>query len=186
VQDLIDERDSEDTRPVLLMACDEGRFGRLGQVKRAWCPVGCRPTAPQQLVREYLYAFAAVAPSLGQMTALVLPSANTAMMNLLLKQVSQDFKEYFIIMQMDGASYHVSSKLAIPENIRLLLQPPRSPELNPTEHIWEEVREKHFANRSFNSLEAVSDQLCQGLKALMDLPEKLKSMTNFPHLRISL
>jgi hypothetical protein len=64
------------------MAADEGRFGRLGQVMRAWCGSSIRPEGAQQLVREYLYGFVAVAPALGMMTALVLPFSNTEMMNL--------------------------------------------------------------------------------------------------------
>ena len=69
-----------------------------------------------------------------------------AMMNLFLAQVNREFADYFIIMQVDGATYHHSAGLVVPENIRLIEQPPRSPELNPTEHIWEEVTEKHFYN----------------------------------------
>jgi hypothetical protein len=34
-------------------------------------------------------------------------------------------------------------------------------------------------------LDAVSDTLCQGLKELMALPEKIQSMTNFPHFRLT-
>lgn len=87
-------------------------------------------------------------------------------------------------MQVDGATYHHSAGLVVPENIRLIEQPARSPELNPTEHIWEEVREKHFYNQVFASLDTVTDTLCQGLQELMEAPEKLCSMTYFPHLRI--
>jgi hypothetical protein len=119
------------------------------------------------------------------MTALVLPFSNTAMMNLFLQQVAQDFDDYFIVMQVNGASYHGSKDLKIPENMRLITQPPRSPELNPTEHLWEDIRENHFDNRCFESLDAVSDTLCQGLKELMALPEKIQSMTNFPHFRLT-
>lgn len=185
MQTALADRGCEDERPVVILAADEGRFGRLGQVMRAWCAPGIRPDAPQQLVREYLYAFVAVAPSLGRMTALVLPFSNTAMMNLFLEQVAEDFADFFVVMQVDGASYHSSGDLLIPENIRLIIQPPRSPELNPTEHVWEEIREKHFYNRAFETLDAVSDTLCKGLKELMDLPEKISSMTYFPHLKIT-
>ncbi|MEA5467166.1 transposase [Leptothoe sp. PORK10 BA2] len=167
------------------MAEDEGRFGRLGQVMSAWCGPGIWPESGQQLVREYLYSYVAVAPALGMMTALVLPYSNTEMMNLFLKQVSQDFSDYFVVMQVDGAAYHTGQALVIPENIRLIIQPPRSPELNAVEHVWEEIREKHFYNRVFDSLDAVSDTLCKGLKELIDLPEKITSMTNFPHMRIT-
>ena len=80
MQTALADRDGDDERPVVILAADEGRFGRLGQVMRAWCAPGIRPDAPQQLVREYLYAFVAVAPSLGRMSALVLPFSNTAML----------------------------------------------------------------------------------------------------------
>jgi transposase len=168
------------------MTADEGRFGRLGQVMRAWSPPGLRPRAPQQLTREYLYAYVAVAPSLGALSALILPASNTDMMTLFLNQVSQEFSDYFIVMQVDGASYHQSQALGTPENIRLMIQPPRSPELNPTEHIWEDIREKHFYNRAFDSLDAVEDVLADALKSLMNLPEKVRKMTFFPHLRLTL
>jgi len=167
------------------MAADEGRFGRIGEVRRAWCPPGVRPLVAKQIVRESVYAYAAVAPALGQMTSLVLPYANSEMMNLFLEQVSQEFADYFIIMQVDRAAWHRSDELVVPENIRLLLQPPHSPELNPTEHIWEELREKHFYNQVFESIDAVMDTLCQGLQELMRVPEHLRSMTNFPHLRLT-
>lgn len=73
------------------------------------------------------------------MTALVLPAYNTDMMNVFLEQVSLECAEYFVVMQVDRASYHKSDDLVIPENIRLILQPPGNPELNPTEHVWEEI-----------------------------------------------
>jgi len=101
------------------MAADEGKFGRIGEV-RCWCPKGIRPTVPKQQVRQYVYAYAAVAPALGQMTCLILPYANTKMMNLFLHQVSVELADYFIVMQVDKASWHRSKYLKIPENIRLI------------------------------------------------------------------
>ena len=77
-----------------------------------------RPIVPNQQVRQYvdqqdfggkippetLRAYAAVAPSLGKMTCLTLPYANTKMMNLFLEQVSIEFANYFVILQLDKAS----------------------------------------------------------------------------------
>jgi hypothetical protein len=179
------DRSPEDKRPIVIAAADEGRFGRLAQVRRAWCGPGVRPEGKQQSVREYLYSFVAVVPALGMMTALVLPFSNSEMMNLFLKQVAHEFADYFVVMQLDGAAYHTGQDVVVPENIRLIVQPPRSPELNAVEHVWEEIREKHFYNRVFDSLDAVSDTLCHGLKELMDLPDKIRSMTNFPHMRVT-
>jgi transposase len=166
------------------MAGDEGRFGRLGEVRSCWCPEGIRPTVAKQQVRQYVYAYAAVAPALGQMTCLILPYVNTQMMNLFLQQVSREFADYFIIMQVDKAAWHRSSCLKVPENIRLVYQPSYSPQLMPVEHLWDEIREKHFYNRIFKSLDQVEDELNLGLVELLTEPERLRSLTFFPHLRI--
>jgi hypothetical protein len=55
--------------------------------------------------------------------------------NLFLEEVSNDFREYFIIILVDGAGGHRSHDLKVPENIRLIQQPSHSPELNPVEHL---------------------------------------------------
>ena len=144
-----------------------------------------RPLAPKQIIRESFYVYAAVAPAIGKMTSLVLPYANTEMMNIFLKQVSMDFSDYFILMQVDQAGWHRSKGLIIPENIRLIPQPSHSPELNPVEHIWEEIREKFFPNKAFNLLSEVVDIICKALKQLSTEFEKLRSMTWFPHLKIN-
>jgi transposase len=187
VQQILQQRHPNDTRPVLIMTSDEGRFGRTGELAYCWCPPGdTRPTLSRQQVRQYIYAYAAIAPSLGMMCCLILPYANTKMMNLFLRQVSQEFAEYFIILQLDRASWHRAKSLKIPENIRLLTQPPYSPEVMPVEHLWEEIREKHFDNHIFKSLDAVEDTLCKALRQLIAQPERLRSMSFFPHLRITL
>lgn len=88
-------------------------------------------------------------------------------------------------MRVDQAGWHSAKDLAVPENIRLVPQPAHSPELNPVEHIWDELREKYFHNRIFSSLELLIDVLCQGLNALADDTECLRSLTGFPHLKVT-
>lgn len=120
------------------------------------------------------------------MTSLVLPSANTAMMNLFLKHVSQSFEDYFIVMQVDQAGWHHSKELLVPANIRLIEQPAYSPEVNPVEHLWEELREKYLHNRLFSSLDSLVEVLCQGLNELTEDKERLRSMMSFPHLNVTI
>jgi len=116
------------------------------------------------------------------MTSLILPTADTAMMTLFLEHVSQTFSKDFIVMQVDGAGWHHAHELVIPSNIRLIEQPAYCPEVNPVEHVWEDLREKHFGNRAFPSLDALIEVLCQGLNELADDPERLRSLTGFPHI----
>ena len=158
---------------------------RICEPKRCWAPPDIRPHTPKQAIRQAVYAFAAIAPKLGKLVALVLPSADTDMMNLFLQQVSQEFADSFILVQVDQAGWHRSRELQIPENIRLIFQPPYSPELNPVEHLWEELREMYFPNRIFSSLDALQEQLCVGLNELASDPNRIRSMTLFPHLCIS-
>ena len=168
------------------MAEDEGRFGRIDRPRRCWAPKPLRPTVPRQVVRESVYVFAAVCAQLGRLTTLLLPMANTEMMAVFLAHVAKEFPEYFIIMLVDRAGWHTTQHLSIPENIRLLPQPARSPELNPAEHIWEEVREKTIANKSFRSLRAVEKTLCEGLTHWAADPARVQSLTDFPYMRVTL
>ena len=88
-------------------------------------------------------------------------------------------------MQVDQAGWHLTNELTIPENIRLIAQPAYSPELNPVEHVWEELREKQLSNLTFASLDEVIDKVCQGLNQLEDDPDSLRSLTYFPHFRMA-
>jgi hypothetical protein len=89
VQQALQGRKPDDHRPVIFMVQDEARFGRSTQPRKCWAPAGIRPCTPQQVIREAIYAFAAIAPQLGQMTSLILPSADTDMMTLFLPRDAQ-------------------------------------------------------------------------------------------------
>jgi hypothetical protein len=106
-------------------------------------------------------------------------------MQMFLTHVSQTFQEYFIVMQVDRAGWHQAKDLQIPENIRLIAQPASSPEVNPVEPIWEELREKQLPNLALATLDEVVERVCDGLKQLEADPERLQSMTYFPHFRFT-
>jgi len=107
------------------------------------------------------------------------------MMNIFLEHVSHHFSAFFIVMQVDGASWHHSKDLQIPENIRLIFQPPSSPEVNPVEHIWDDLREKYFVNRGFPSLDTLQELLCVALNKFSSDTDTIRSMTYFPHIRVA-
>jgi hypothetical protein len=179
--DLLQEavKQAGENRPVRLMFEDEARFGRLSQPHRCWAPQGIRPTVPAQIVREYEYAYAAVSPHDGVLDTLVLPTVNTEAMGLFLAEVSARHAAEFIVMVLDGAGWHKAKRLQIPANMRLIPWPPWSPQLNPAEHVWDELREKWFINRQFTSLDQLEQQLIAGLAAWeVDFP-RIASLTGF-------
>ena len=162
---------------------DEARFGRISDPRRCWAPAGVRPEVHTQVVREYEYAFAAVSPHDGALDTLVLPWANTEAMGVFLAEVSQRPSAEFIVMVLDGAGWHRAKRLQIPSNMKLIPLPPWSPQLNPVEHVWDEVREKWFANRVFASMDAVEEQLMTALKTLEADPQRVASLTGFDWIR---
>jgi hypothetical protein len=131
-------------RPVRLMFEDEARFGRLSEPRRCWAPKGVRPEIPAQIVREYEYAYAAVSPHDGVLDTLVLPQVNTEAMGLFLAEVAARHAGEFIVMVLDGAGWHRAKRLSVPENMRLVPLPPWSPQLNPAEHLWDDLYQVAF------------------------------------------
>jgi transposase len=162
---------------------DEARFGRISDPRRCWAPPGVRPEVSTQFIREYEYAFAAVSPQDGLLDTLVLPTVNTEAMGIFLAEVSQRHADEWIVMVLDGAGWHRAKRLKVPANMRLISLPPWSPQLNPVEHVWEEVREKWFANRVFDSLSVVEEQLMTALKSLEEDSPRVASLTGFEWIR---
>lgn len=158
---------------------DEGRFGLLGTPRRCWAPHGMRPVVGARLERKYLYAFSAVSPHDGVLDSLVLPWVSAETMSLFLNEVAQRHADEFVVMVMDQAGWHIAGDLAVPQNMRVVLLPPYSPELNPAEHLWEALRDDCFANSVFADLDAVETALTNGLVALEANTARTRSMTGF-------
>ena len=165
---------------IRLMFQDEARFGRIAESRRCWCPKPERPVCPTIVSQEYAYAYGAVRMEDGQWDSLILPEVNTKCMQIFLNEISNRYPNERIVMVLDGAGWHRSKTLKIPPNIKLLPLPAYSPELNPVENIWEELREKFFHNRVFSSLDAVEEQLLRGLNNLESNPQITHSISSWP------
>ena len=145
---------------------DEAGFGRINTLKYCWCEKGYRPSVPCHHIREYIYAYGAVDPINGDDFFLVLPKCNTICTNLFLQKLSEAYPDDVILLCCDGAAWHKSGTMEIPENIELFFIPPYTPEMNPIEQIWKELRQTGFRNEAFATLEKVIDRLCDSIKRL--------------------
>jgi putative transposase len=154
---------------------DEAGFGRINKPKYCWCFNGLRPVVPCHHIREYRYAYGAVEPLTGDSFFQVLPHSNTACMDVFLWGLSEEYPNDRILLVCDKASWHTSKTLEIPENIRLIYLPPATPEMNPIEQIWKEIRKRGFRNEIFQTLEKVIDRLCDTICSLTN--ETVKSIT---------
>jgi hypothetical protein len=167
-------------RRVRLMFQDEARFGRMVRIRRCWATRPRRPVVCNGYERQFVYVYGAVSPMEGEFDWMICREMNTDRMTAFLAQVSAAHASEFTLMVVDGASSHVSKGLLVPENIRLLRLPPYAPELNPQEHVWDELREKEFPNRVYSDLAGVTHQLETGLPRLADNTAAVRSLTAWP------
>jgi putative transposase len=96
-------------------------------------------------------------------------------MQVFLDKLSEQYADDYIVLVVDGASWHTTQKLICPENIELFQLPPYTPEMNPIEQVWREIRTRGFRNEIFETLEDVVDRLCSTVCSLTD--DVIKSIT---------
>ena len=83
-----------------------------------------------------------------------------------LEELSQAYPNDYIILVMDNAVWHKSQTLEVPSNIEFTFIPPYTPEMNPIEQVWSEIRKCGFKNQTFPTLEAVIDRLQAVIQSL--------------------
>jgi transposase len=145
----------------------------------ALAPYPERPHAARQVVRQYVYAAAAVSPLDGRLCSLVLPWLNAETMGVFLRQTAQAFAPDRCILFLDQAGWHLAEDLRLPRGMKLVFLPARSPELNPTESLWKHIREHYFGQGPLESLQAVEEALCAAFHALDQQPELVKSLCGY-------
>jgi len=87
------------------------------------------------------------------------------------------------VLLVDQAGWHLSPRLFIPANITIMPLPPKCPELNPVENIWQYMRDNWLSNRVFKSYDDIVDHCCYAWNTLIDRPWKIMSigLRQWPH-----
>ena len=156
---------------------DEARIGQKNKITRRWAKRGTRPSAPRDQRTASAYIFGAICPQHGKGAGLVLPSCNTEAMALHLEEIAAAVAPgAHAILVLDQAGWHVSKTLPVPPNITLVSLPPKSPELNPVENIWQFMRDNWLSNRVFTSYANIVDHCCYAWNKLVDQPWLIMSI----------
>ena len=178
--------DARRGRSLRVMFADEARFGRMNCPRPCWAPIGTRPQVASQLIREYVYLYGAVSPKDGTCVYLIMPAPDTECFQIFLKTLAKKYRRQLILLFVDGAGNHHSGELEVPNNIILHLLPPYSPELNPQENLWDEIREKTFKNYALKSMDEVYAKLEEAALYIERNPALVKSITSFPYIARSI
>ena len=164
-------------KPIEIWFQDEARVGQKSKITRRWAKRGTRPSAPRDQRTASAYIFGAICPAEGKGAGLVLPSCNSEAMALHLEEISLAVApEAHALVLLDQAGWHVSKKLPVPGNITLIPLPPKSPELNPVENIWQFMRDNWLSNRVFKSYDDILDHCCFAWNKLIEMPWKIMSI----------
>lgn len=145
----------------------------------ARAPFPQRPHAARQVVRQYLYAVAAVSPLDGRLCSLILPWMDAQTMAIFLRITARTFAAEHCVMFLDQAGWHTATTLRVPRSMTLCKLPARSPELNPVESLWKHIRENYFGQKVINSLQEVETRLCRAFRALGEHPEVVQSLCGY-------
>ena len=100
-------------------------------------------------------------------------------MTIFLREISEYSQNYRIMMVMDGASWHKAKKFELFDNIRIIHQPPHSPEVNPVEHLWGHVREKYFKNGFWSTMDKLENDLVNALFEVSKSKETIQNLAGF-------
>jgi transposase len=156
---------------------DEMRVGQKNKLTYRWARKGSRPRAAHDQRTQSTYLFGAVCPDRGVGAALVLPFCNSEAMQLHLGEITTKVAPgAHAILMLDQAGWHGAKELRIPTNISLLPLPPRSPELNSQENIWQFMRQNWLSNRIFKSFDDIVDHCCYAWNTLIGQPWKIMSI----------
>ena len=135
---------------------DETRIGQQGSLTRTWYYKGKRPRIVRQQQFLNAYIFGAVCPAKAKVSGFISPYCNAQAMQIHLNILAEEVEKHAVLV-LDRAGWHVAKSLDIPKNITLLYLPAYSPELNPKENFWQSLKNRHLANRVFDSFDDIMD-----------------------------
>lgn len=164
-----------------VFAFDEARFGLKVWHRRRWCPSGARPPWLHEDRYQWLWLYAAVEPITGEAFVLFLPRTDSACLQAFLDAFRQRCAKAGgkIAMVLDGSGSHTGARVRWPADLQRLPLPPLSPELNPAERWFEELRAA-LANRVFDTLADLETALAEALRPYWEQPQRLVRLLAYP------
>lgn len=174
-------------KPVEFWRQDDARIGQQGTLTRLWAKRGSRPRVVRDHRFTSAYLFGAACPARGVGAAVVMPEVNIDAMNEHPTEIGRNVSVGAIaLLVLDGAGWHNSPQLKIPDNVVLLRLPPYAPELNPIENVWEYLRANYLGHRLFKSDPAIVTACCDAWNASMRLPEVVTSVTSRAYAQVEI
>ncbi len=140
---------------------------------------GIRPIISSEIKREYIYLFGMIEPLTGKDFMLEMPQLETATMQVFMNEFEKEDPQSLHLILVNNASSHTTEKLKVGENIVFIFLPACSPELNPIERFWKELKD-WLSDYEPQTMKEVSVLISQGLKSFS--AKAMSSITSFEYL----
>ncbi len=128
---------------------------------------------------QWFWLYTAIEPATGDSFSLYLPSLDGVCLQVFLEHLKAAYPEDALLLVMDRASSHRSTRVAWPQDVQLLLLPAYSPQLNPAERCFQELRQA-LSNHLFNTLETLQAALTDALRPFWHDKPRLAQLTSYP------
>ena len=169
-------------QPIRVFCQDESRLGLHLPVRRRVTGCGVKPTQIVELLYDYYWLYATVEPTTGDAFWWELPRLDANCFTIFLRQFGRPYAESLNILLLDQAPAHTAQQVSIPENVIRLSLPAYSPELNPVERLWEDLKQRIdiLDTRVRSSLAAWQKHVADIVRG--DTAEAIAALTGYPYL----
>ncbi|WP_294267655.1 IS630 family transposase [uncultured Chryseobacterium sp.] len=157
---------SEEFSSFNLYVEDESRFGLFTRNGKSLTAKGVKPICTYQNIFKSTYIFGAFSPYNGDSLVMELPNCNGENFQIFLNELSKMNPAEFKVMILDNGAFHKVKSLIIPKNIALLFLPPYSPELNPAELVWLQMKRK-MTHKIYKTMEELKTEISKMVKNLI-------------------
>ena len=163
---------------VKVFAQDETRLGLLPVIRRRITACGVQPVASVTYQFDNFYLYGAVEPTTGASFFLALPYLNSRAFQWWLDGFAAAFPESLNMLVLDNGAGHKAKAVRWPPNVVPVFLPPYSPELNPMERLWRDLKDQ-LTDIPVQTIAALSDAMCAIIQRYS--PATLYSLTSFTY-----
>ena len=158
---------------------DETRLGLKTIEKRKITLKGVKPKGQVQWNFKSYYIYGAVAPKTGESFFWEFSHLDGDCFQIFLDEFAKKYPDNLNVIQLDNGRFHYNSKLKIPDHVILIFQPPYTPELNPIERLWQDLK-KQLSWSNFQNLSSLKEKVSSILEEFS--PEKIISLAGWDYI----
>lgn len=159
---------------------DEARFGLHTMVRKLWSLRGVRPVVGCQIKYEWDYLYGALEVTAGEAHFCQIGGVGLDWDRRYLEDLAASDPGAVHIVIRDQAGFHLRDEdPRLPAKVRIVDLPPYSPELNPCEQLWDQIKDR-LGNRIYGTIEELRDATVPILRHWWGNPQSVLSLVGRP------